>query len=76
MRAADQYMLDGLKQLCEETISQGLTVDNLADTYDIAERFNGAQLGRRCALYALEHYVVCFLTSTLHSCYSVCCCLM
>lgn len=51
-------MLDGLKQLCEETISQSLTIDNLADTYDLAERFNGSQLGRRCALFALEHYVV------------------
>ena len=51
-------MLDGLKQLCEEAISQGLTLDNLADTYDLSERFNGPQLGRRCALFALEHYVV------------------
>ena len=58
LRAADQYMLDGLKHLCEESISQGLTMDNLTDTYDLSENFNAPQLGRRCALFALEHYVV------------------
>ena len=58
LRAADQYMLDGLKHLCEESISQGLTMDNLTETYDLAENFNAPQLGRRCALFALEHYVV------------------
>lgn len=57
LRAADQYMLDGLKHLCEESISQGLTMDNLTETYDLAENFNAPQLGRRCALFALEHYV-------------------
>ena len=51
-------MLDGLKHLCEESISQGLTMDNLTETYDLAENFNAPQLGRRCALFALEHYVV------------------
>lgn len=51
-------MLDGLKHLCEETISKQLNNDNLAETYDLAENFNAPQLGRRCALYALEHYVV------------------
>ncbi len=58
LRAADQYMLDGLKHLCEESISQGLTMENLTETYDLAENFNAPQLGRRCALFALEHYVV------------------
>ena len=58
LRAADQYMLDGLKHLCEETISKQLNQDNLAETYDLAENFNAPQLGRRCALYALEHHVV------------------
>lgn len=58
LRAADQYMLDGLKHLCEETISKQLNNDNLAEIYDLAENFNAPQLGRRCALYALEHFVV------------------
>lgn len=58
LRAADQYMLDNLKHLCEEFISQGLSMDNLTETYDLAENFNAPQLGRRCALFALEHYVV------------------
>ena len=60
LRAADQYMLDGLKHLCEETISKQLNNDNLAEIYDLAENFNAPQLGRRCALYALEHFVVSY----------------
>lgn len=58
LRAADQYMLDGLKHLCEETISKQLNNDNLSEIYDLAENCNAPQLGRRCALYALEHFVV------------------
>lgn len=70
LRAADQYMLDGLKHLCEETISKQLNNDNLAEIYDLAENFNAPQLGRRCALYALEHFVVsylCFIMDDMHA---------
>ena len=58
LRAADQYMLDTVKHLCEESISQRLDMTNLTETYDLAENFNAPQLGRRCALFALENFVV------------------
>ena len=56
LQAADQYMLEGLKRLCEAAISAGLSTDSLSAVYDAAENYNAPQLGRRCVLYALEHY--------------------
>ena len=65
-------MLDGLKHLCEETISKQLNSDNLAEIYDLAENFNAPQLGRRCALYALEHFVVRYSRVKQHRCACIC----
>ena len=56
LQAADQYMLEPLKRLCEAAIAAGLSTDNLASVYDLSENFNAPQLGRHCMLYALEHY--------------------
>ena len=56
LQAADQYMLEGLKRLCEAAIAAGLSTDSLAAVHDAAENYNAPQLGRRCVLYALEHY--------------------
>jgi hypothetical protein len=56
LQAADQYMLEGLKRLCEASLSGRLSVDSLAATYELSENFNAPQLGRRCVLHALEHY--------------------
>ena len=56
LQAADQYMLEGLKRLCEASICSSLSVDSLAAMYALAENFNAPQLARRCVLFALEHY--------------------
>ena len=56
LQAADQYMLENLKLLCEMSISQSLTVDNLTEVYELAENFNAPQLAKRCVLHTLEHY--------------------
>ena len=56
LQAADQYMLEPLKRLCEAAIAADLSTDNLADVYNLSENFNAPQLGRHCMLYALEHY--------------------
>ena len=56
LQAADQYMLEPLKRLCEVAIAADLSTDNLADVYSLSENFNAPQLGRHCMLYALEHY--------------------
>lgn len=56
LRAADQYMLEGLKRLCEDTLQKTLSVDTLQLAYELSENFNAAQLGRHCVMFALEAY--------------------
>lgn len=56
LRAADQYMLEGLKRLCEDTLQKTLSVDTLQVAYELSENFNAAQLGRHCVMFALEAY--------------------
>ncbi|GBF96006.1 hypothetical protein Rsub_08821 [Raphidocelis subcapitata] len=54
--AADQYLLEGLKTLCEMAIAQLLSVDNLEDAFGLAEDFSAPQLAKRCCLFALERH--------------------
>lgn len=56
LQAADQYLLEGLKTLCEVAIAQMLTVDNLEGAFSLSEDFSAPQLARRCVLFALERY--------------------
>eukprot|EP00850_Spirogloea_muscicola_P018463 SM000169S02718 [mRNA] locus=s169:87724:93877:- [translate_table: standard] len=56
LRAADQYLLEGLKRLCEYAIAQDLTVENVTNVYDLAEAYHAASLRSTCVLFALEHY--------------------
>ena len=55
LRAADQYLLDGLKKLCEHAISKELTPENLEETYALAEDFHAPGLRRACIIYAFKH---------------------
>jgi hypothetical protein len=70
LQAADQYMLEGLKRLCEAAISAALTTDNLAAVHELSENFNAPQLARRCVLYSLEHYEE--MVRTYSACPSAC----
>ncbi|KAF8050925.1 hypothetical protein N665_1854s0008 [Sinapis alba] len=54
--AADQYLIEGLKRLCEYTIAQDICVDNIPIMYDLADTFNASALRRACTLFVLEHY--------------------
>uniref|UniRef100_A0A0D3EFW3 BTB domain-containing protein n=2 Tax=Brassica oleracea var. oleracea TaxID=109376 RepID=A0A0D3EFW3_BRAOL len=54
--AADQYLIEGLKRLCEYTIAQDICVDNIPLMYDLADTFNASAVRRACTLYVLEHY--------------------
>ncbi|KAJ4877746.1 hypothetical protein Rs2_42764 [Raphanus sativus] len=54
--AADQYLIEGLKRLCENTIAQDICVDNIPIMYDLADTFNASALRRACTLFVLEHY--------------------
>ncbi|KXZ42885.1 hypothetical protein GPECTOR_113g297 [Gonium pectorale] len=56
LQASDQYLLEGLKRLCENAIAGGLTTESVMATFEYSEQFSAPQLGRRCLLYALEHY--------------------
>ncbi len=51
---SDQYMLDTLKHLCEQTITDQLAPDNVSAAYDLAEQYNAPELSKQCALYCLR----------------------
>ncbi|EFJ47093.1 hypothetical protein VOLCADRAFT_61760 [Volvox carteri f. nagariensis] len=56
LQASDQYLLEGLKRLCENSIAQSLTVESVMSTFEYSEQFSAPQLGRRCLLFILEMY--------------------
>lgn len=56
LRAADQYLLDGLKRLCECTIAEGISVENVSLMYDLSEAFNAISLRHTCILFVLEKF--------------------
>ncbi|XP_057800870.1 ARM REPEAT PROTEIN INTERACTING WITH ABF2-like [Salvia miltiorrhiza] len=56
LRAADQYLLEGLKRLCEYTIAQDISVENVSLMYELSEAFNATSLRHACILFILENY--------------------
>ena len=44
LQASDQYLLEGLKRLCEMCIAQSLGVDTLAPTFELSEAFSAPQV--------------------------------
>ncbi|MBA0647585.1 hypothetical protein Goklo_015430 [Gossypium klotzschianum] len=54
--AADQYLLEGLKRLCEYTIAQDVTLDNVSSMYELSESFHAISLRHTCILFILEHF--------------------
>ncbi|VVA96640.1 unnamed protein product [Arabis nemorensis] len=56
LRAADQYLLEGLKRLCEYIISQDITVENIGNIYELSEALNAMSLRETCILFILEHF--------------------
>lgn len=56
LRAADQYLLEGLKRLCELCLAEDLTVENVADVFDLAEAHHAILLEDTCALFILERH--------------------
>ncbi|KAG6726703.1 hypothetical protein I3842_02G093700 [Carya illinoinensis] len=56
LRAADQYLLEGLKRLCEYTIAQDISLDNVSSMYELSEAFHAMSLRHRCILFILEQY--------------------
>ncbi|CAK9151067.1 unnamed protein product [Ilex paraguariensis] len=56
LRAADQYLLEGLKRLCEYAISRDITVENVSLVYELSEAFNAMSLKHACILFILEKF--------------------
>ncbi|XP_030548137.2 ARM REPEAT PROTEIN INTERACTING WITH ABF2 isoform X2 [Rhodamnia argentea] len=56
LRAADQYLLEGLKRLCEYSIAQDISLENVSSMYELSEAFNAISLRHSCILFILEHF--------------------
>ncbi|KAK9287841.1 hypothetical protein L1049_016283 [Liquidambar formosana] len=56
LRAADQYLLEGLKRLCEYTIAQDISLENVSSMYELSEAFHAISLRHTCILFILEQY--------------------
>ncbi|TQD85947.1 hypothetical protein C1H46_028493 [Malus baccata] len=56
LRAADQYLLEGLKRLCEHAIAQDICVENLSLMFELSEAFNAMSLQQACILFLLEQF--------------------
>ncbi|KAG8370723.1 hypothetical protein BUALT_Bualt13G0013000 [Buddleja alternifolia] len=56
LRAADQYLLEGLKRLCEYAIAQDISVENVSLMFELSEAFNALSLRHHCILFILDKY--------------------
>lgn len=56
LEVADQYMLETLKHLCEQAITDQLAPENVSAAFDLAENYNAPELSKQCALYCLREY--------------------
>ncbi|KAJ7977400.1 ARM repeat protein interacting with ABF2 [Quillaja saponaria] len=56
LKAADQYLLEGLKRLCEYAIAQDISVENVPLMYELSEAFNAMSLRQACILFVLEQF--------------------
>uniref|UniRef100_A0A5B6YH22 Putative ARM REPEAT PROTEIN INTERACTING WITH ABF2 n=1 Tax=Davidia involucrata TaxID=16924 RepID=A0A5B6YH22_DAVIN len=56
LRAADQYLLEGLKRHCEYTIAQDISLENVTSMYELSEAFHAMSLRHTCILFILEQF--------------------
>ncbi|KAL6185818.1 hypothetical protein ACLB2K_041941 [Fragaria x ananassa] len=56
LRAADQYLLEGLKRLCEYSIAQDISLENVSNMYELSEAFHAMSLRQTCILFVLEQF--------------------
>ncbi|XP_061989402.1 ARM REPEAT PROTEIN INTERACTING WITH ABF2-like isoform X1 [Rosa rugosa] len=56
LRAADQYLLEGLKRLCEYSIAQDISLENVSNMYELSEAFHAMSLRQTCILFILEQF--------------------
>ncbi|KAI6683713.1 hypothetical protein NL676_029626 [Syzygium grande] len=56
LKAADQYLIEGLKQLCERAIGQELSMETISTIYELSNDFHATSLKHSCILFILEHF--------------------
>ncbi|KAK6913906.1 BTB/POZ domain [Dillenia turbinata] len=56
LRAADQYLLEGLKRLCEYTIAQDISLETVSSMYELSEAFHALSLRHACILFILQQF--------------------
>ncbi|KAM3707364.1 hypothetical protein ACJW31_02G019100 [Castanea mollissima] len=56
LRAADQYLLEGLKRLCEYSIARDISLENVSSMYELSEAFHAMSLRHTCILFILEQF--------------------
>ncbi|CAK9303764.1 unnamed protein product [Gordionus sp. m RMFG-2023] len=55
LAAADKYALDRLKIMCEESLCSNLNVENVAETFTLADLHSAEQLKLQCIDYINSH---------------------
>ncbi|KAL2320949.1 hypothetical protein Fmac_029918 [Flemingia macrophylla] len=61
LKAADQYLLDGLKRICEYALSQELSDENVLALHAMSVDFNATALKHSCVLFMLKNFhTLCF----------------
>ncbi|XP_058742311.1 ARM REPEAT PROTEIN INTERACTING WITH ABF2-like [Vicia villosa] len=56
LKAADQYLLDGLKRICESVIYEDISVENVSVMYVMSDTYNATSLKYSCILFILKHF--------------------
>ncbi|CAA0832100.1 ARM REPEAT PROTEIN INTERACTING WITH ABF2 [Striga hermonthica] len=56
LMAADQYLLEGLKRLCEYAIAQNISVENVSLMFELSEAYNALSLRHACILFILQKF--------------------
>ncbi|KAJ8431291.1 hypothetical protein Cgig2_026267 [Carnegiea gigantea] len=56
LKAADQYLLEGLKRLCEYAIAQDISIENIMLMYELSDAYNAMSLRHSCILFILEQF--------------------
>ncbi|CAH9132738.1 unnamed protein product [Cuscuta epithymum] len=56
LRASDQYLLEGLKRLCEYAIAQDMSMENISLMFELSEAYNASTLRNACILFILGNF--------------------
>ena len=55
LRVADKYFLEGLKLICEDTLCENLSVENVLEMLSLADLHNAKTLRTKAIEFSIEH---------------------